>query len=40
VFARHVKGLWMNNVWVDSIKQDAREAYICEDVQDYRISKL
>lgn len=34
VFARHVKGLWMNNVWVDSIEQDAREACICEDVQD------
>jgi len=36
VFARHVKGLWMNNVWVDVIEEDARKACICEDVQNVK----
>lgn len=40
VFARHVKGLVLNNVQVGYIKEDKRPAIVCEDVDGLLIDKF
>ena len=32
IFARHINGLWMNNIFVETQSDEARKAYIFEDV--------
>ncbi len=38
IFARHINGLWMNNVFIETLKEDMRKACIMEDVQNMRLA--
>ena len=37
-YCRHVNGLVMENIRIDTVKPDARPALLCEDVLDLHIS--